>query len=1330
MQNLANAARARSELISRGSASRRAIKPVVVNDPALNRRDALFEGHAASVRSHAVSGGTASSFLRADPSAPLSGAASHRPSPASSAFTHASPSVHLVDTLAALAQEQRQALGDLQELHAAAVSAAQSAPPDQDALVENEFLNAEGPQHDGGADHSSRASGAQDLSAHRVRLLEARLVALRDRLDTTERELSRAQSASQNLADSVQNVLFKQEAIAPPVNNRQAPFTPSSATTVGPMDAYVSRTSHVNHLASLQEGFQPVSFTHPDAGARIFSRVSSRREKCRQKTERSRWAERDREERIAIRSSVAVGPEARSPEQATGPLDKNGYQKSHFLAPDDAEEDPFSSDDTSTDDDSCTELEDGDVDSDEDDNEVERRLEAIHAAYERTLERCPTGELFKLSCSGQALAAMRETDVHIKRPTSRSHIVELILNNWLRCNLGNVKEEHVSEFLKQLRIIPAEYAISVYYVLTKRIYPLSKSFFKFLFRCVDNYLPEQRRLIGRAYRRRDCTDEDDAAAASSAKPAATARKPTTKPPSIADIADIVDAVGRFYNDYRAYDRDHAGFPHKSVFDCFTPSQAATFSAQSRVRESVLAAMAPEPFMEVWRATFGLRSSAAVLAAIKRVQFRGNILDPAVWSTYHQNFTAVLHQAPKPKFPLKIVAETFIKNCRNSFLQEDILAYEPSDHDVALQMVLDRINDSGFLQSEALRDTFSRDRPDQPRYGITQKGMIASTFHGGRGDGKPNDKLNRHLPQNGDKQPRPSEQPSGNKAPSSPAAAPSRAALDKCSRCGRSGHTIDACICKHDADGNKLDRPDDATYAKRKANATALATARMKAVHAILSSEEEDEAAEVFENSDTSDVDEAHCCSIWCAESQAPFRELVRTAIQCRSSTARHHARSFLRGYFVDHGHKEFASRQVNFEDFVDTHVFVPASASAIDDVPPPSLLLCGDIESNPGPPKPSVSLSPSTHRPPPTARARAFRPLSPAPDLPALISDSDTSDSSADIARKAPFKAPSTSTTPAAPTVCATVKARPADMPALVSDSDTSDSSADEARTASAARTPLKTPSASVNPTATARCATILADMPALISDSDSSDSIDETAAANCVTAFLQSESSDSDTSDVEAAAHASLFPAVCSASPVSDLLPPPRFVGFIVAPGSKGTPPATHATLCAVDSMCQGTHSVIAKSIVDAYNLPTRPFAKTCRTATGARVSCTHMADFLIVVRIRDAWLLVPATALVWEQAAEPLLICNKLALDSGLIDFCQPNETRVPLFGETAFSANWKHLLDEEEQRALAIYHDDFMPEECDDVVDLSAPLKSGDQDTSSLPPTPSRLRNCFRP
>ena len=112
-------------------------------------------------------------------------------------------------------------------------------------------------------------------------------------------------------------------------------------------------------------------------------------------------------------------------------------------------------------------------------------------------------------------------------------------------------------------------------------------------------------------------------------------------------------------------------------------------------------------------------------------------------------------------------------------------------------------------------------------------------------------------------------------------------------------------------------------------------------------------------------------------------------------------------------------------------------------------------------------------------------------------------------------------------------------------------------------------------------------------------------------------------------------------------------------------------------------------------------------------------MAEFLIVVRIRDAWLLVPATALVWEQAAEPLLICNKLALDSGLIDFCQPNETRVSLFGETAFSANWKHLLDEEEQRALAVYHEDFMPEECDDVVDLSAPLKSGDQDISSLPP-----------
>ena len=39
--------------------------------------------------------------------------------------------------------------------------------------------------------------------------------------------------------------------------------------------------------------------------------------------------------------------------------------------------------------------------------------------------------------------------------------------------------------------------------------------------------------------------------------------------------------------------------------------------------------------------------------------------------------------------------------------------------------------------------------------------------------------------------------------------------------------------------------------------------------------------------------------------------------------------------------------------------------------------------------------------------------------------------------------------------------------------------------------------------------------------------------------------------------------------------------------------------------------------------------------------------------------------------------------------------------------------------EAKALAIYHEDFMGEEYDDFVDLSAPLRCGDQDISTLPP-----------
>lgn len=925
------------------------------------------------------------------------------------------------------------------------------------------------------------------------------------------------------------------------------------------------------------------------------------------------------------------------------------------------------------------------------------------------------------------------------------------------------------------------------------------------------------------------------------------RKPTTRPPFVKDITDIEDAVGRFYNEYRAYARDHKGFPFKSIFDCLTPVQATSFASQSRRDESVLATMEQEPFMEVWRATFGFRSSAATLAAIKRVSFEGNVLDPAIWSTYHQRFVQVLLRAPTANFPPSDkVAEVFIRNCGNDFLQEDVLAYEPKTHEVALQMVLDRLNNSGFLQSEALRSASvvkQSSRFDGRRQDKEQGPRVAFQK---RDDPKfpPKEKLAQHAK---------TFEP--------------RKDAELCKRCDRPGHTEDSCVAKHNAKGDKLDKVEDAVYARRKANAIAIAAAKLKSVHAVLSSEADS-------NSDTTDID-AHlqkdcsdssdvCCIVldddldvidddifrmhhqhsldmlyenedyvqsfrWYynrhvpapslllsgdiesnpgpyRRKQVPYRSFDRRRVEllaiillqqytsifvqasgvmspapllytpaqvpfpsswtthvpscsppmsqitasmaiCTailffllkcilppsnvehpSSTATHRfsfihtlALSLSTVLFLFHrwdllpsslpmfvSHPWLPSASFTALLFVEFVFIFRHFRSVSDDVPAPSLLMCGDVEANPGPVNATdtrITLTPSTRRPPQSARrSTAFLP-------------SDTPASVQPIPPQEPafveLSWPQETLRPQYPSAVSTAAPVHLNMPALVSDSPTSDSDSDA---------PPRFPATHQSPAAFAMTTSRL-------SDDDASELDDDDILPWDVAAFLgASSTSNSDTSDIEAAAQAEVFPSVCAAAPIPEFLPPPRFNAFLRPPKSGGPPPRSSAQVCAVDTMCQGTHSIISRDLVDKLSLPTRPYSRTCRTANGAKVACTHVADFLLVVRIHEAWVTVPATALVWEHAAEPILISNKLALDSGLIDFCTSNDYRAAMFGQAAFRTNWEQHIDTESQRALAIYHEDFMPEECDDFVDLSAPLKQGDQDVSNLPPDAMQFAKRF--
>jgi len=352
----------------------------------------------------------------------------------------------------------------------------------------------------------------------------------------------------------------------------------------------------------------------------------------------------DAEEVAAVRTGKWMKPETLSPEHYTGKaLTRDGYEKDDFAESEDASI-LGSSSNASTDDKTCTTASSG-GNSSEDSGENNRRLEIISDAIHHAVRKCKSGkQAIRLSAAGKKLADIRALDIRIKRRTPRSHIVDLIMNMWLRGDLSNLQADHVSEFLRQLSLLQPEYAISVFYALVKRIKPLSTTLFKFVYRCIAAYLPDLKRNFARACRSVQAKNKKTAD-----KPLKNA-KPTVRAPTIRDIADIEYAVGNFTNDYRAYERDHKGVQHKTMFQCLNPHQASSLAAMAMQSEDTVDSMANEQFMEMWKETFGFKSSAAVLQALSRVRFAGDYLELSSWAEHFRLFSLKLSQAPSAHQP--------------------------------------------------------------------------------------------------------------------------------------------------------------------------------------------------------------------------------------------------------------------------------------------------------------------------------------------------------------------------------------------------------------------------------------------------------------------------------------------------------------------------------------------------------------------------------------------------------------------------------------------------------------------------------------------------------
>ena len=552
------------------------------------------------------------------------------------------------------------------------------------------------------------------------------------------------------LTQATANASARPSPVQPPsANARPSPVQPSASTRPTPVQPLQVHTQRWTHSAG-SERVQPHQ-AHGQAAVRPIAAALA----PTALSESQMVYRFDADERQAIRTAHDVGEESRSEDSQTRSVDENGYWHGDGFAvgDDDDDGDSLSSgEDTSTDDDSCTEEEGEDEDPRETNLERKHRMELILAELSKMEKKAKARgqDTFSYSADESRLPELCKPNVRIGRRTHRTTLVKLIINSWLTGDVRQLDLQQVSEFLRLVSLHKPEYAISIFYVLIKRIMPVSFTLFKFLYRCITRYTRSLKRTFKDARLRLQAKDNKQLAKSKS-KLAGTPdmpvaaqvpsqhlpqlSKPVLKPPTLKDVTNIADVVGRFYNEYRAYSREQRAckLTARTMFQCLDADQAATLAAMSQHDEEELDAMDSEALLEIWRATFGLQSSAAVLRACNRLPFNGNTLDLVAWSDWSRRFRLVVAQAPLQNLPPpKELAKVFVLRCQDSFLSSDVLANEPGNLDVALRLVMQRLNDSGFLMSHHVNSQQARQQQQQQQDRDVPIKLVRRDGHGGGG----------------------------------------------------------------------------------------------------------------------------------------------------------------------------------------------------------------------------------------------------------------------------------------------------------------------------------------------------------------------------------------------------------------------------------------------------------------------------------------------------------------------------------------------------------------------------------------------------------------------
>jgi hypothetical protein len=1058
-----------------------------------------------------------------------------------------------------------------------------------------------------------------------------------------------------------------------------------------------------------------------------------------------------REERQAEAKAEDIAYEPRSQEQDGSDLDENGYMRDDFVVDDDLASSVTSDVDSSSDTSLYCDSQPPEVDA-----ELPGIcLDAVTVCYPT---RSPP---FPFSCTDDERLA-RSHPITFKTPGHRVLEMELLLSSWVQCDLSTITHRRLAFFFELLHHNESEFVASVFKHFIRRFEFISLPFCRFVWKVIKACTLQHASLFSDCWnryhvlpatRQQQSLQNQQAATPPDASPQPQRSAPRTRRPEIKHLDDIKHFMSVFLVEYGKYERDHrkSNYGFDSLFQCLTPAQQKTLSSTTSTPLNDCMALSNDDVCELVRFAFGKKSIAAADQFLKSIRFTGDSLVPADWSKFFQLFTESvqeIHHRAMP--PSDKIAKTFLRACPFPYMRSTLLIRKHADLDDALNHVNALLNDPEFLRdtSKALalaKQQHPRDR-DRPH-----------ANHSSRGDPKP-----AHEPTQFPRHPLPPPVHGQSAAPLQRRGPP-------CARCQREGCVASLCIRRRDKDGAELPRLDNDEYKRRK-EAIQAKGASTAAVAAIFDSDgdaSDGSLGSLDIQDSSSDFSDEYCAAVVDAyESRSPSPSALHywfsdeemallpspAPLESLELPSSHRAPPI---HGIPPTHNDFAC------------AILPESIPVCD-VPDPSLLEDGDVESNPGPRRlRNVYLRP----PPKQIWSSAFILMAAAPSLPTAASAPPVEtlniplfpakfstmllDSPASLIPHFLFSSVLMLAFLSCITMLAWRCARVHNALAL-----SLSTVCQQGHNWNCLFFSLIVPKLTrLNPyillcamaLLLLRCGDVERNpgpinwhphchqtMPDLASDSDSSDddtqilatSVPAAVSAPTLTVTEAVHHPSSDTLDFTSISH--LLPdappspeerddAVVAASlPPSTLLSPPFFIGFVTPPKitSIVTPPPTAAIECALDSMCLGM-SIIRKSVADAFSLPREPCKKQSRTATGQLVLCTEIAHFNLHVYISGSWFSVAHSAMVWETAALPLLLCQSFITSSMFVYFCHPQEERIRNFGAICFSRDWHSLLEQENAVACAAYEEDVMPLDIEELTDLSAPLRWGAQDPASVPP-----------